>query len=394
MESLQELLESGQTQKAREEAERLLAEDPENLPALVALAKAHLVKGDLDDAEPLIRKVEQFGASTDSLVLRANLAGQRNQRDVALGLYQQAAEREPPQPEAFFGLGIFLADKDDYPGALKAFERAVELAPRAGVYHYHLARTLLELEQPERALEHLEKSLTYNPLYPPAYLVFSKILSVLGKLEEARELLHKGLKLMPDDPRLLAELTNVSLIGGDVGGAFQSAAVLADLSPHDPAAQTNLAMMLAAQGRHAEALAICRGMEAKGLATAPLKCVEAMVLRAQQTPDLPGAIKAYEAAMALDPTDWSSANNLGLLLLQKEEDPPDKNVPRAITALEEASRRRPDQLEPQLNLALAYARANQKQKSLELAQRLLQYELPPDNPLRQQAERLVQALAR
>jgi len=391
MDALKELLAQGQTREARKQAEQRLAKDAGDLEAIVTLAKAHLVEGELGPAEELIRRAEKKGESTDTLVLRANLAGQKGDPATAKELYRQATTREPPLAEAFFGLGVFLANENRYQESLKAFERAVELAPRGGIYHYHLARNYLEVENAEKAVQHLVESIELNPFYPPAYLVLARILTMAGKFEAARELLGEGLKVLPGDARLMAELTNVSLVGGDVGGAYHAASKLAAAQPDDPAAQCNLALMLLAQARYDEVVGITKRMELRGKATAPLKCVEAMALSALTPPDYPGAIRAYEEAMALDVRDWTAPSNLGMLLLKVPDSP--KNVQRAITVLEEAVRRAPTQLEPMLNLALAYARADDVAKSRELATKLLAFQLPPEHPIREQAERLVKVLS-
>lgn len=392
MDALRELLEHGQTREARKQAQARLAQAPEDVEALTTLAKAHLVEGELEQAERLVSRLEAKGKSPDTVILRANLAGQRGDLAQARALYAEATRAQPPRAEAFYGLGIFTAEAGDFRASLPLFQKAVELAPKAGILHYHLGRNHLELEQAEQAVQHLVQAIELNPLYPPAYLVLARILTMSGNPENARTLLQEGLRLMPNQPRLMSELTNVSLLGGDVGGAYQTAAKLAQEHPDDPAAQTNLALMLLAQARYDEVLGICQRMELRGRTTAALKCVEAMAKDARTPQDTAGAIRAYEEAMGLDPSDWTAPNNLGQLLLKLPES--DRFIPRAITVLEEAVRRAPNQLEPQLNLALAYARANDRQKSRDLATRLLQYQLPKDHPIRDQAERLVKVLSK
>jgi tetratricopeptide (TPR) repeat protein len=392
MDELKELLAQGLTRDARKRAQERFNHNSGDVEAVLTLAKAHLVEGELEQAERLIERAEERGTTADTLVLRGNLAGQRNDVNGAKELYRQATEKTPPLPEAFFGYAIFVGNEGRFTESLPLFEKAVQLAPRGGVYHYHLARNYLELEKAEQAVQHLIKAIELNPLYPPAYLVLARILTMAGKAENARQLLQEGLKLLPNNPALLSELTNTNLLGGDVGGAFQAASQLAAKLPDDPAAQTNLALMLLAQARYDEVIGICQRMELRGRATAPLKCVEAMARDARTPPDTRGAIRCYEDAMALDPGDWTSANNLGQLLLKVPE--AERNIPRAITVLEEAVRRAPKQLEPMLNLALAYARANDRQKSQDIATRLLQFQMPANHPIREQAERLVKVLTK
>jgi len=93
--------------------------------------------------------------------------------------------------------------------------------------------------------------------------------------------------------------------------------------------------------------------------------------------------------MARDRKDWVSANSLGQLLMRCGDK---AQGAQAVSVLEEALRRKPEELEPRLNLAIAYARMSEMKKSRDLTDRLLSHKLPASNPLRAQAERLVAVL--
>jgi tetratricopeptide (TPR) repeat protein len=389
MDSLETLLKKGHTQEARAKALELLKTSPADKSALLTMVKAHLVEGEVAEAEARLGELEKQGVTVDTLICRGNLAMQREQEEAARAAFKEALAMKPERAEAHQGMGIIHAASSEYEASLKHFQRAVELEPKHGIYHYHLAQNFLALERPLEAVDHATAAVQFNPLYPPGYALLARMLLVSGKAQKAQKVLQAGLKALPGNEQLLSELTNVNLVGGNVGGAFHSAAQLAQQHPDDPVAMGNLALMLLAQNRHAEVMEICKGFEARGLSTAPLKCIEATVHEAHQPPDYPAAIACYEQAMALDQEDWTAANNLGQLLMRIGDD---AMVPRAITALEEAMRRKPGQLEPVLNLALAFARAKQPKKSEALAQHLLSFGLPSNDPLRTQAEKLVKAL--
>lgn len=150
--------------------------------------------------------------------------------------------------------------------------------------------------------------------------------------------------------------------------------------PKDPQAQANLALLLLIRGQRQEALHLCRTMESLGLATV------------DEPPAYEKAEAAYEEAMGLDAKGWKAPNNLGQLLMRRPAQPPEQYMPRALTALEEAVRRKSDQPEPHLNLALAYTRTGDKAKAKAQAQAVLAANLPEANEVREQAERLLKAL--
>ncbi len=389
MDSHQDLLKKGHTRDARRLAEAVLQQTPADAAALLTMVKAHLVEGEVPEAEARLAALEKQGVTADTLICRANLLVQ-DADDNAGGqaLFEKALALGPERAEAHFGLGVVLADQDQMEASLPHFARAVALDPKMGLYHYHLAQNLLALERPEEAVAPALAAVKLNPLFPDGYALVARMLLVVGKAQDAQKLLNDGLKLLPGNELLLSELTNVDLVGGNVGGAFHTAAQLAQAHPDDAVAVGNLALLLLTQNRHREVLEICKTFEARGESTAALKCIEATVYEARQPPDLQAAIGCYEQAMAIDEDDWASANNLGQLLLRSGDE---KLLPRAVTALEAAMSRSPGQLEPMLNLAIAYARSREPQKSKSLAQHLLSYQLAPNDPLRAQAELLVKA---
>jgi Flp pilus assembly protein TadD len=187
-------------------------------------------------------------------------------------------------------------------------------------------------------------------------------------------------------------LTAFSVGMGDVKTSFRAASALAAQRPKDPQAQANLALLLLLRGQRQEALHLCRTMESLGLATADLKMIEATAHEADEPPAYEKAEAAYEEAMGLDAKGWKAPNNLGQLLMRRPAQPPEQHLPRALTALEEAVRRKPDQPEPHLNLALAYTRTGDKAKAQAQAQAVLAANLPEANEVREQAERLLKAL--
>ena len=391
--NLDALLKAGEVDQARALAEDALRKNKDDRPALLTLAKLATVEGEWERAEDLVKRATRGGKDNDadSLLVQAAVAAQREQVEQARSLYEQVIRTaKPPRAEAHFGLGYLLATLDDFAGARKAFEKAVELEPNVAPYQFHLARMCFALEDLKAALPPLEKALELNPLYPPVYVVWGTVLQHLGELETAEQVLRKGLELIPGHPEILNVLGNVMVALGNVPDAFAITQELAKAFPDDADAQGNFARMLMATGHRSDALAVCRALADKGLATAQSKTIEAMVLESHNPPDFEGAAAAYREAMKLDPTGWGPANNLGNLLLSRQDGKPEENVTQAIEVLEEARRREPARVEPVLNLALAYARQGDKAKSKALASAVVKQN--PEPELREQAERLLETL--
>jgi tetratricopeptide (TPR) repeat protein len=392
MSAAEQFLEAGQTAKAKAAAEQALAKQPQDRSALVVLSKVLLLEGQLDKAEQHIARAEKLGATADTFVLRANLASQRGQLEPAAGFFRQAVSKDPKRAEAWFGLGLVLFKQAEVAEGLAALEKAAQLQPKNAVFVYRLGQVQLEVGQGSQGIATIARAITLQPRFLAPYLSLIQALVEEGRAMEARKVAEEGLKALPNNPRLLAALTAISLGMGDAKTSYSAASALANQRPKDPKAQANLALLMLLKGQREEALQLCRTMESQGLTTAELKMIEATAHEAAEPPAYEKAVAAYEEAMALEPDGWKAPNNLGQLLLRMPATPPEKLLPRAITVLQEGVRRKPDQPEPHLNLALAYSRAGDKAKAQSEARQVLMAGLSEDHPVREQAERLLKAL--
>jgi tetratricopeptide (TPR) repeat protein len=391
MSALEQLLEAGQTAKAKAAAEKALAKQPQDRSALVVLSKVLLLEGQLDKAEQYIARAEQTGATPETLLLRANVAAQRGQLQPAAGYFRQVIQREPQRAEAHFGLGLVLFKDGKAEEGLLSLEKAVKLAPNNAVFVYRLGQVRLEAGHTDRGIQAIAQAITLQPRFLAPYLSLTQALVEHNRIVTAKKVLQEGLRALPNHPRLLAMTTALALGMGDEKLSYVSAKTLADQRPKDPQAQANLALLLLLRGQHEEALRICRNMEGLGLATAELKMIEATVYEAAEPPAYDKAEAAYEQAMGLDPHGWKAPNNLGILLLRMPADPPNQHLPRALTVLQEAVRRSPNQPEPRLNLALVYTRMGDKENAQIEALTVLAADLPEDSEVREQAQRLLAA---
>ncbi|MBN9681051.1 MULTISPECIES: tetratricopeptide repeat protein [unclassified Corallococcus] len=394
MNSLETLLAQGQVAQAKAEAEKLLAKNPNHRDALVVMAKLALVENKVPQAEALLAKAEGQGATAETGLVRANIAAQKGQLDAALKAYQGVLAVEPNRAEAHFGKGMMLIKQDKAPQALEALSQAARLAPQNPVFRYRLGQVQLEAGQTDAGLATLREVLTLAPRFVPAYLSLSHALSAQEKLADARRVLEQGLKAVPNQPRLLASVTVLSMALRDLRTSYQAASTLAAQRPKDADAQANLAQLMLARGQIEQARHLCQTMASLGVASESLKMAEATCFESQEPPAYDKAIAAYEQGMGLAPDGWRAANNLGQLLLRVPAEPANAHLPRAVTVLEEAVRRAPDRPEPLLNLALAQARLGQEAKAKELVAKVLAMPLAEDTDLHEEATRLSKTLSK
>ena len=391
--ALADLLAVGDVNAARETANRRLSSNPADAEALLALARLTLMDGDDVAAEQLVQRAEAAaGQSPSSRTVRGAILVDRDDHLGAITLLTGVLAQSPDLVDARVCLGVALASENELEESLPHFQRAVELSPTTGIYHYHLAQNLFRLERPEEAYPHAQRAPELAPFHAPAWQLLGNILSAMGLVHEARQVLAKGLEVLPGHPRLLGALTHVLLRGGDPAGALEVAGAVAANHPDDVEAQTNLALLLLMHRRYDDVIRISRGLSRRGPVSAELKCAEANALECKEPSDIPGAMRAYEEAMRMDNQTWVAPNNLGQLLLQETTLPPQRNLPRVLTLLEEAHRRAPRQPEPLLNLALAHVRIAENGRARTRANEVLALGLPQEHPCQQQATRLLAAL--
>jgi tetratricopeptide (TPR) repeat protein len=107
---------------------------------------------------------------------------------------------------ALHNLGVTLARRRDFAGAVPLLKRAVKQDPRSAVARNSLANALAGLDRLEEAIEQFERAITLKPDYAAAYFGFAAALGRLDRLEETVAALDRLIALKPDDAEAYAEL--------------------------------------------------------------------------------------------------------------------------------------------------------------------------------------------
>jgi Flp pilus assembly protein TadD len=123
-----ELAQAGEFDKAIEEYQAVLQEEPNNVSALTNMGVAYYNTGQLDQAIAQYQKALE--SAPNDADIHSNLAAayvQKNQLDQALAEYQKAVELKPDLAEAHFGLGVVYIQLGQNEKAIQAFEKFLEL---------------------------------------------------------------------------------------------------------------------------------------------------------------------------------------------------------------------------------------------------------------------------
>jgi tetratricopeptide (TPR) repeat protein len=383
MESLAELLATGRVKDASELAKKRLAQNPGDPEALLAQARLALIDGRIAEAEALVARAAPKAAPQDVTLLRASLATLKGQTAAARDLYESLTRQPQAPAEAWYGLGLSRSLLGDLPGACDALDKAVHLNPRQPSFRFELGRAFTLVGMPRAAVFHLTRGIRLNPQDDRAFRVVADIVLQRGHARQARRILELGLRNVPDSALLRDGLAALPEAGNAQAQTSPS------VNPKEQAliAQVNELMQ---RSRNREALKLLREASTQGLRTVALKLLEADACESMLPPDVNGATRAYEEAIALAPNDWVIYSNMGLFILRHGGL---REVSRAIQVLEEARRRNPTRPEPALNLALAYLKGGRNAEAVDMATQLVQG-LPPEHPLATQARQIAESVPR
>ncbi|MBI9058744.1 MAG: tetratricopeptide repeat protein [Labilibaculum sp.] len=279
----QNYLTSGKLDKAKEAIDEGIQNEK-----CVAYAKAYLVKG----------KVYQ-GIFESPLPAYKGLSD--NALDVAFDAYMKALELDqkgkmmkPVKAQMtnmipdYTNEAVNLYNKGDFSGALKAFERVLEIEGMDmfkdnpvidTAVIFNAGMTAQKANELDKAAKYYKQSIEYNYGGAKSYANLSKVLTDSDKKEEGVKYLHKGFELFPNDSWMLVELINHYMLGGEPQKAADYLDKAIALDP------TNGSFY-----------------RAKGTLY-------------EKTEEFAKAEEMYVKALDLDPKDFTSQYNLGLLKL-------------------------------------------------------------------------------
>ncbi|MCY3622030.1 MAG: tetratricopeptide repeat protein [Gammaproteobacteria bacterium] len=227
--------ELGDLEEAEVHLERAMAEMPENVLTLLAMAELRNRQGRVDEAATYRRRAGDTRPDDPTLLHRlAESLRNEGQIDEAIPVYEDALEIDPGNAPVHAGLGIALYQRGRFRAALDSMTRALELRPdlpyavSLRLYSGHALRELgdipaasgqyelaIEIEPGNRAaLNHLAMSLVALERYEEAHGRYSElaeldpdnaeslanhgaVLHNLGRNEEALARIQRALELDP-----------------------------------------------------------------------------------------------------------------------------------------------------------------------------------------------------
>jgi Flp pilus assembly protein TadD len=257
----------------------------------------------------------------DQLRERAEVALETRRAAQAKQLYGSILAQAPEDPEALMGLGEAEVLLGEYRAALDHSRKAVELAGASADLEararHNTGVALLFTGRPQEAEQELQAAVEADPRSWRAWNALGRARDARGAWEEASAAYEKALALAPNEGAVLNNFGMSKLSAGDHDGAAALFVRALEASPDLAAAETNLRLALALDGRYQEALA---GIEAKDMADALNNAGYAALLRG----DYAQARSLFLQAIDASPGYYEPArSNLRFLESLEKRQPPD-----------------------------------------------------------------------
>ena len=155
---------------AQEEADFVLAHNPDNLEALLLWAGAADIPEEVDEVITRLENARtQFGERAKFHLALGTLYVRKKDLERAEQSFKEAVEKEPRSIEAHSLLGNFYLAKGDTKKAEQAFKRAADIAPVGSPARIALADFYLLLRKPEEAQQVLAEITREAPDFLPAW---------------------------------------------------------------------------------------------------------------------------------------------------------------------------------------------------------------------------------
>lgn len=130
--------------------------------AYQGLAEAYKGKGNVDKYKGYLQKAAEVHAQFDRL-------------EKAKSIFIEILKQDTNAPNPYNTLGVRLRKSGDYPGAVHAYRRALELTPQDENIHYNIAKAYFYMGERDKAAGDIKKALLINGDFPEALKFYTEV---------------------------------------------------------------------------------------------------------------------------------------------------------------------------------------------------------------------------
>ena len=311
-----------------------------------AILTYHFKQGDLENAAKQVAELKKVAPNYPlTRYFETMLAFQKKDMKLARELSQQMIKVAPNNVQALTLAGAIELQFNATLQAETLLAKAVQGAPNYVLARQLLTSTYLRSGQPEKALTTLQPSLKGDTQDAKSSAMAGEVYLQNGDMKKAEEYFAKAAAQDPKNSRTRTALALTHMASGKDTGFSELQSVAAS----DSGVTADLALISVhlRRGEFDKALAAIAALEKKQPDKPLAANLRGRTLMAKK--DLPGARKAFERSLQLDPTYFPSVASLAAL------DMGDKNIDSARKRFDPVLAKNPQH--PQALLALAELRA-------------------------------------
>lgn len=330
------------TAGALEAFRKALAANPKAVAAHTSIMSLLGQAGRNDEVKTQLAQLKQVAPNhPETLFYDAQLAFVEGDFKRSRDLTDRLLKALPDSPRVLELAGAAEYRMKQYPQAESFLLRALKAQPGQRLARQVLAQTYLRTNQPGKVIELLEPVLASPNIDSATVTLAGEAYAQLGEAKKADEAFARASKIAPDDARVRTSAAVAQLMRGNAGAAANQ---LEAIAAEDKGTRADMALITARlrQNDIAGAMKAIDGLERKIPDRPVAQNLRGRVLLLKR--DLPGATKAFEAALAKDPGYFPAVASLAAMDFAAGK--PDA----ARQRFEELTRSRPKSPEPWLAL--------------------------------------------
>jgi protein O-GlcNAc transferase len=209
------LIETRQPDRGIEEAQKVLAHNPADIPALMNIGYAHLKKGEFDAAEQAYRQTVAADASSAVAHYDLGIAlKMRDQIEAAQNEFKEAIRLDATLAEAHYSLGIADWQLGDFAGMMEQMRAAIAIRSGYPEAHYMLGIALKQSGDYDGAITELRQAIQLDPTTPGPYNTLGQVLRIKGDKAGSEEMFATGARLKREKDAELANTLDQGMRGG------------------------------------------------------------------------------------------------------------------------------------------------------------------------------------
>jgi len=373
----------GYEKVSREWVDEAIGANPEALQPRVLLARVQLGEGKPLNALSTLKAVEGKYPDNPTLLFmlgEAQLGAE--QAASAVRTFQKWVEARPTSAQARYMLATAHSANENQAGLREALFSGLELQPNHPLAGRVIAQYVASAQGSEESSKRIEELKQAQPEHPMVANLDAQLALKQGEPDKAVEIFSNLHQRFPDQGEWVLKLAQSQWIAGNQDGHFATLSSWLKQQPQDAVVQFMLANSYLQLERKAEATAAF----ARVVELAPNSAMALNNLAWLLRDEDPKQALAYAEQAAQITSDPRVMDTLGVLLLNQGAND------RAVSVLQEASKKRPDMLTIRYHLAQAQAQQGDRLQASKELRRILKD--GRDFPEKQEAQALLGELER